>query len=118
MTTNTALTGEWLHSLLTGLGNTADEVAATLRAADVKGYRTDVRDDPGARFIASKARELVPATAQVDVILTAEEAVIGITPVGPDDYWEVSANTPEAVEDFLDGFDAGDYDDLAETPSA
>ena len=118
MMTNTALTGEWLHSLLTGLGNTADEVAATLRAADVKGYRTDVQDDPGARFIASKARELVPATAQVAVILTAEEAVIGITPADPDDYWEVSASTPEAVEDFLDGFDAGDYDDLAETPSA
>lgn len=118
MTTRTALTRQWLKSLLAGLGSTADEIAATLRAAGIKGSRTDCHDCPGARYIASKAHERVPATDQVTVTLTADKAVIGITRPGTDHYQEVKASTPEALEDFLDGFDGGDYDDLAEIPAA
>jgi hypothetical protein len=118
MTTHTALTRKWLRNLLRGLGATAEEVAATLRAAGVKGPRTDCHDCPGARYIAVKARELVPATDQVTVTLTADKAVIGITRAGTDQYREVKASTPEALEDFLDGFDADDYGDLAEEPAA
>lgn len=118
MTTRTALTRKWLESLLAGLGSTADEVAATLRAAGIKGFRTHCHDCPGARYIASKARELIPATDQVTVTLTADETVIAITRPGTDHYQEVKTSTPAALEDFLDGFDAGEYDDLAETPAA
>lgn len=118
MTPSTALTEEWLRSLLTGLGNTADEVAATLRTAGVKGNRADAHDCPVARFIAAQARELVATAGQVTVTLTAEQAVIGITVAGSGDYREVTAGTPSAVEDFLDSFDGGAYDDLAETPTA
>jgi hypothetical protein len=122
MTTRTAPTGKltrkWLKALLAGLGSTADEVAATLRAAGIKGSRTECHDCPGARYIASKARELVPAADQVTVTLTADKAVIDITRPGTDDYREVRASTPGALEDFLDGFDSGDYDDLAEECAA
>ncbi len=118
MTMSTALTGEWLRSLLAGLGNTADEVAATMRATGIKGPRASAHDCPGARLIAARAGELAAATSQVAVTLTADAAVIGITPAAPGNYWEITASTPEAVEDFLDGFDGGDYDYLAETPSA
>jgi hypothetical protein len=117
MTTRTALTRKWLKSLLTGLGSTADEVAATLRAAGIKGYHTDCHDCPGARYIASKASELARAD-KVTVTLTAEQAVIGITRDDTDRYREVKARTPGALEDFLDGFDSGEYDDLAETSTA
>jgi 3-hydroxyisobutyrate dehydrogenase-like beta-hydroxyacid dehydrogenase len=118
MTTNTALTAERLQTLLIGLGNNADEIAATLRAAGIKGYRTDAHDCPAARFIAARAHELLPVTGQVTVTLTAETAVIGITAADPAAYREVAASTPQALEGFLDSFDSGSYDDLAETPGA
>jgi hypothetical protein len=112
----TALTKKWLKRLLHELGTTADEVAGTLRAAGIKGTRTDVRDCPGARYITLKARAFVTAPDLVTVTLTADRAVIGITRAGTDYYREVKARTPGALEDFLDGFDggSGDYNDLAE----
>jgi hypothetical protein len=117
MTTPTPLTAQWLENLLAGLGSTADEVAATLRTAGIKGVRTDVHDCPGARYIAAKARELVTPDCQVAVTLTHELTVIAITAASPDDYQEVSASTPEAVEDFLGRFDDGQYGDLELAPS-
>lgn len=112
--TGNTLTGESLQSTLTGLGSTADEVTATLRAAGIKGHLTDAHNCPGARFIATRARELLPGADRITVTLTAEKAVIGITFADPDEYREVTASTPEAVEDFLDHFDQGDYEDLIE----
>jgi hypothetical protein len=47
MTARTALSRKWLKRLLRGLGTTADEIAATLRAVGVKGSRTDAHDCPG-----------------------------------------------------------------------
>ncbi len=117
MTGRTALTRKWLRNLLRGLGATAEEVAATLHAVGVKGSRTDAHDCPGAGYIAMKAREILPATDLATVTLTADKAVIGITRTGTSYYREVRARTPEALEDFLDGFDSGDYDDLAAEPA-
>lgn len=117
MTTPTPLTAQWLQNLLTGLGSAADEVAAALRTAGIKGVRTDAHDCPGARYAAAKARELVAPDCQVAVTLTQEQTVIGITTASPDDYQEVSASTPEAVEDFLSRFDDGQYGDLELAPS-
>jgi hypothetical protein len=116
MTARTALSREWLKKLLRGLGTTADEIAATLRAAGVKGSRTDAHDCPGAGYIAMKAREILPATDLATVTLTADHAVIGITRAGTSYYHEVKARTPGPLEDFLDGFDGGDYADLAKEP--
>jgi len=95
MTTPTPLTAQWLQNLLTGLGSTADEVAATLRTAGIKGVRTDAHDCPGARYIAAKARELVAPDCQVAVTLTQEQTVIGITTAGPDDYQESRPARPK-----------------------
>jgi hypothetical protein len=116
MTARTVLTRKWLKQLLHELGTTADEVAATLRAAGVKGSLTDCHDCPGARYIAVKARALIPAAELVTVTLTADRAVLGITREGTDYYREVTARTPGALEDFLDSFDSGGYNDLAEEP--
>ena len=43
-----------------------------------------------------------------------DKTVIGITRAGTSYYREVDARTPGALEDFLDRFDGGDHDDLAE----
>jgi hypothetical protein len=112
--TSNTLTGERLQSMLTGLGSTAGEITATLRAAGIKGHQADAHDCPGARFIATHARELLPGTDRIAVTLTAERAVIGITSADPDEYREVTASTPETVEYFLDRFDQGDHEDLIE----
>lgn len=117
MTARTVPTRKWLKQLLRGLGTTADEVAATLRAAGIKGSRIDAHDCPGARYIAMRTRELIPTPDLATVTLTADKTVIGITRAGTDFYREVKARTPGALEDFLDGFDGHDYDDLAEYPA-
>jgi hypothetical protein len=112
MTGRTVLTRKWLRKLLRGLGTSADEVVATLRAAGVTGTRTDAHDCPGAGYITLKAREILPATDRVTVTLTADKAVIAITRADTSYYRDIKARTPEALEDFLDGFDSGDYADL------
>lgn len=117
MTVSTPLTSKWLTSVLADIGGTADEVAATLRETGVKGHPANCHDCPGARYIALRARELLPPADRVAVTLTGEIVVIGITPASADQYREVAASTPEALEDFIDGFDSGEYHDLAETPN-
>lgn len=116
MTTNTELNTAWLVSLLSGLGSTSDEVADTLRAAGAKGVPTDIWNDPVAVYIRARTRSVATPGAAIEVVVTVEEIVVSITTSSdnPDDRHEVSASTPDAVEDFLDRFDAGeDYNDLA-----
>lgn len=119
MTTSTQLSTTWLASLLNSLGSTGDEVAATLRKASVKGIPADIWKDPVAVYISARTRDLAPPDAEIEVVVTAEEIVVSVTAASaaPDHDHEVTASTPDAVEDFLDRFDADeDYNDLAEIP--
>lgn len=116
MTQNPALTPEWLHALLAGLGSTPDEVADTLRAAGLKGHRLSPDDDPAARYITARAREILPAGTNVTAIVSDGEAIVFADGTGSCD---VSAEIPGPLEDFLVRFDSEEgYRDLAETPAA
>lgn len=116
MTTNTELSTAWLVSLLSSLGSTGDEVARTLRAAAATGVTTDIWNDPVAVCIRARARGMVAPASDIEVVVTVDEIVVSVATASADPYdrHEVSASTPDAVEDFLDRFDAGeDYNDLA-----
>jgi hypothetical protein len=81
----------------------------------------DIWKDPVAVYISARMRGLVPPDAGIEVVVTAEEIVVSVAAAsaGPDNRHEVTASTPDAVEDFLDRFDAGeDYNDLAEIPGS
>lgn len=118
MTRSTALNAEWLTSQLANLGTTGDEVADTLRKAGVKGTPTDIWHDPVAVYIGVRVRQLVPPDTAVQVAVTTEEIVVNITSASdPDGPREISAITPDPVEDLLDRFDAlEDYLDLFGEP--
>jgi hypothetical protein len=115
MTISTALPADWLAPVLASLGSTGDEVARTLRKAGATGTPTDIFNDPVADYIRTWARDLVPAGSTIEAVVTAEEVVVSVTAssYGLDDHQEFTAGTPDAVEDFLDRFDAReDYQDL------
>jgi len=114
METREELSDHWLASLLSALGGTGDEVAGSLRSAGARGTPADFRNDPVAAYVAAQVRGLLPETADVDVAATAEEVVVGVYTVFPDfGSLELSAPTPDPVEDFMDRFDAlEDYRDL------
>lgn len=107
---------EWLSGVLAGLGNTPDEVAATLRAAGVTGARRFGRRCPIAVYMGIKAKERVPSAAQVIVWISSEETTVRIhTPSGEE---AASVTTPVAVAAFVDAFDDGRlYTDLADDTS-
>jgi hypothetical protein len=116
MATSTALSSDWLATVLGSLGGTGDEVAQTLRRAKATGTPADIWDDPVAAYIRSRTRALVEPDSLVAVMVTAEDVAVSTisASLDPADYQEVLAKTPGPVEDFLDRFDAGeDYQDLA-----
>jgi hypothetical protein len=108
------LSDEWLESLLTALGGTGDEVAGTLRDAGSRGTPTDIYSDPVAAYVGERVRRLLPEASDIEVAATADEVVVCVYMLFPDyGSREVASRTPEAVEDFMDRFDAGeDYRDL------
>lgn len=119
MTIHTELNNGWLTSLLNGLGSTGDEVADALRDAQVTGTPADIWNDPVAVYIGVLARRLLSAP-EIDilVVVTDEEVLLAITAPSTDPH-EISANIPDAVEDFLYRFDSGqDYSDLAGNPES
>ncbi|HLJ94423.1 MAG TPA: hypothetical protein VKU02_14650 [Gemmataceae bacterium] len=88
--------------LLQSLGNTADEVAAALRAKRVRGALNTIRQlNPIARFVQTELG--TPCDIQVvDSKLTIRF---------PDGRHQNVA-LPQPVKDFLDAFNQGRYPDL------
>lgn len=106
---------EWLSGVLDGLGSTPDEVAATLRAAQVTGARRFGRRCPVAVYIGIKARERVPSALQVVVWISSEEATVRFHTASGEEAASVNASMPVAVAAFVDAFDGGGlYADLAD----
>ncbi len=115
MTTCTALPPGGLPEGLAGLGTTGDEVAQTLRECGATGTPTDIWDDPVASYIRRRTCDLVGPDALVVVMVTSDDIMVttASTSLDPDACQELLAETPEAVDDFLTRFDAGeDYQDL------
>jgi hypothetical protein len=89
--------------LLQDLGNTADDVAAVLKAQKIQGIRNTVRMlNPIVRYVGG----LVPDTRDMDLIetgtlrMTFRNGVIE------------RVTLPEAVQEFLDAFNASAYPEL------
>jgi hypothetical protein len=115
MTTCTTLPPGWLAEVLAGLGTTGDEVAQTLRECEATGTPADIWDDPVASYIRKRAGDLAGPDALVVVMVTSDDIMVttASTSLDPGACQELLAETPDAVDDFLTRFDAGeDYQDL------
>lgn len=110
------MTGEQLrnraYELLSGLGDTPDAVAESLRAAGVKGRRISAFADPAATFL---QRELAPEAPTVRVAVLLHLVHLYQVAGGPH-----VVTTPPAVAGFITAFDreaglpGGRYADLVE----
>jgi hypothetical protein len=118
MPVSNIITEEWLTRTLADLGDTADEVAATLRGAEIKGRRSNAVQCPIARYLARRVAEHLPSTqATVNVHSDAAE----ITPIRPATHADTDADAedpivlvelPNPVLAFLQNFDEAAYPDL------
>ena len=112
------LTTRWLTALLADMGAKPADVAATLARADVAGFRNDVHDCPIARFVAARARALVPVPAGISVIVTVGSVTVCVTPAGSGDKEEIVALPPNPIASFLRKFDVGEYPALDAVPDS
>jgi hypothetical protein len=93
--------------MLSQLGQTAQEVAATLRSQQIQGVRNTVRFlNPVVRYVQGQ----LPGARDVDVI-TGDTVRIGF-----DDGTKEELALPQAVKDFLDAFNRGEFPDLEAPP--
>jgi hypothetical protein len=93
-----------LTKILAGMGDSADAVAATLRATSIKGVRNSARFlNPIVRYCQSLLRLDDYA---LDLIL--RRALRMILPDGR----KAEVQLPQPVVEFLDGFHAGKFPDL------
>ncbi|TDB89136.1 hypothetical protein E1264_09195 [Actinomadura sp. KC216] len=115
--TGDAITEQWLSELLTGLGDSPDQIHATLRNAKVTGQQASRYDCPLARYVADHARQRMPS-AQVKARVSTGEVVVEIEESDTGGYREVGAEQPEATKKFVQAFDSGSYPDLIDQAAA
>jgi hypothetical protein len=112
------LTDAWLSKVLGELGDSHEDVAETLRNAQIKGRPKDTEDCPIARYIAARVREHLPSGP---VTVTVEGRVY--VRFGGDHDRMIGASVPGPVAEFIAAFDnvENDYDlyaDLVEPDPA
>jgi len=90
-------------SLLESMGGTPDAVAEFLKARGIKGLTDDAVNDPVCRFLRQELKS-------TDVCI--EYGSVFVDTAGT---WEPSAALPDAVDTFLEAFDAEVYPDLIDT---
>lgn len=88
-----------LDEALTALGDTADQVAAHLRAKKITGCRFNACHCPVATYLAQSGVVEKPAVGDKTIGYLA-------------DWGDVEVQTPSAVADFINRFDAGEFPDL------
>jgi hypothetical protein len=93
-----------LTKILTGMGDSADAVAVTLRAASIKGVRNTVRFlNPVVRYCQVQLR-----LDDYALDLTQRNKVRMILPDGT----TIQVWLPQPVKDFLEAFHRGAFPDL------
>lgn len=100
-----------LTDALAVLGETPEKVAESLRSKGIKGHRF-YPGGPGSPYscpIAIYLHSVTGRIAQVD----HEEAALGEEHEANID-WPVALPLPDGVKDFVEAFDCGMFDDLAE----
>jgi hypothetical protein len=103
MTTSEPLTEQWLSDVLTELGPTADDIAASLRTAKITGDRNDPSTCPIARYLAQRVRQAAPS-CRITAISVSTRIRVGVD-VPDTGYCSVAVETPEAVDQFITAFD-------------
>jgi hypothetical protein len=97
-------TDEELAVLLGTLGDTADAIAANLRAQDIKGFRSRTNQCPVARWL---WREVGGCTdVDVDDSVNIKIQIDGFR------LRSLECAPPDVVTDFIEGFDKDRYADL------
>src|SRR5689334_7244929 len=97
-----------LTGILNSMGETADAVAATLRAASTKGVRNTVRFlNPVIRYCQVRLRH-----EEYALDLIQQDILRMLLPNGR----KVEVRLPQPVKDYLDAFHRGQFPDL-ELPS-
>lgn len=105
MPTHETLSDQWLATVLSEMGDCHEQVAETLRNAQIKGRQGDLNDCPIARYTAARVREHLPSGS---VIVTVCGCVTVAT--SGDDFKVISADTPEPVREFIAAFDNAEAD--------
>ena len=106
MPTHKTLTDQWLATVLSEMGDSHEQVAETLRNAQIKGQQGDLHDCPIARYIASRVREHAPSHS---VTVTVCGSVVTVA-IFDDGFTEISADAPEPVREFVATFDNAEFD--------
>lgn len=96
-----ALAGE----TLTGLGATADHIAATLTQHCTQGHLADGRENPAARHLVAM---LGATSANVDT----DSATVQFDLPDGDELSVEDIELPDAIREFIDRFDDGEYEHL------
>src|SRR5207249_1673302 len=90
--------------ILEDLGQSADQVAQTLKAEGVQGIRNTVRTlNPIVRMV---QKSLLLSSLGMDVMKRNSFRVVLL------DGAEIETALPQAIREFLDAFDQGAYPDL------
>lgn len=101
---------ELVEGALAGFGEDADEVAATLAAANAQGKARDRRHNPIARHLVNT---LGASDADVD-----ECGAVVLFPLPDEEEWPVeNIDFPSACSEFIEAFDEGHYPHLVEAKS-
>jgi hypothetical protein len=108
--TSGPLDEQWLLTMLTDLGHSADEIAVALQAAKITGRRYDSRECPIARYITRRARQIMPFT--YISVAVGHHISMRVEVFDQDPYW-VNITRPAAVDAFIHAFhDDGAYPEL------
>lgn len=100
-----------VRRLLTSMGDTPEEVAATLIAERCQGPWMNDCFCPVAQYLAKKTSHAASATSHVCVIGSFTYADDGMIDTFVGTEW---AKTPSAVAEVIQGIDRGSYPDLVD----
>lgn len=99
-------TNDEVREYLLSLGKTPDQVAETLQAQGIKGYRASADSCPLAKALNAHYGEGVQA------FVTHTDVTLACDPVGLDGNDEHMIVNPLQVADFISLFDSGKYPEL------
>lgn len=99
-------TNDEVYEYLLSLGNTPDQVAGTLQAQGIKGYRASADSCPLAHALNAHYGEGVQA------FVTHTDVTLARYPIASDANNDYLIVNPLQIADFISLFDSGEYPEL------
>lgn len=106
----TVPTNDEVREYLLSLGGTPNQVAETLQAQGIRGYRASADSCPIAMALNNHYG------AGVQAFVTHTDVTLAYDPVGSDVNYEHMVVNPLQVADFISLFDSGKYPELDKEP--